>query len=780
MRPLYPVLAYLHRSPYTTAVLSVGGALVLMLTLNPLARMTQTPFLLFFGAVVVSAWQAGIRAGVIATLLAALISNFFFLEPRFSLVLDLTNTVRLVIFVLECLLISVLCGSLRATNQRLDRNLLQLQVHETSLRSANQRVIDVLESITSGFYILDRQRRFVYVNSHAEEIMRKTREEMLGQSVWVLFPGALGTSFEHNFHQAADEQVPLVFETHGVANPSRWFEVHVNPLHDGLAVYFQDITNRRAAEETLRKSTAILNAINASTPTLIYVKDRQGRIMMANSALLNRLDKSEAEVIGKTNAEILLNSQAADQITANDQTVIETGQVLTFEEVLDFPSGSRAYLSSKSPYRDEQGHIIGLIGVSTDISDRKQVENALRQSEERLRLALDAGHMGAWEWNLETNVQRWDVNQYKLLGMDKDKTELKADTFFRFIHPDDLPPAQALTEQVLAQGGSFSTEFRIIRPDGSISWLSSQGMVVHGSNHQPIRLIGVNFDITARKQAEAEREQLLLREQAARQEAEAANRIKDEFLAVLSHELRSPLNPILGWAKLLRLGRLDAAKTHHALETIERNAQLQTQLIEDLLDVSRILQGKLSLTMAPVDLAAVIEAALETVRLAAEAKAIEVKREETAEKSLMVLGDPARLQQVVWNLLSNAVKFTPAGGQVEVRLARAESQGQGAELSGSMPPAPPSPQPSHPQFAEITIIDTGKGIHPDFLPYVFEYFRQADSTTTRKFGGLGLGLAIVRHLVELHGGRVEAHSGGPGAGAEFVVTLPLTGAAADG
>ncbi|MBD0269746.1 MAG: PAS domain-containing protein, partial [Cyanobacteria bacterium Co-bin8] len=632
MRRPSAVLTYLHQSPYTTAVLSVGLALVLMLGLNPVAGMTQTPFLLFFGAVVLSAWQGGIRSGLVATGLAALISNYFFLEPRYSLIVDQSNTVRLAVFVLEGILISVLCGSLRATNQQLDRNLLLIQANEASLQSANQRVIDVLESITSGFYILDRQWRFVYVNSQTEQIMRRTRDEMLGQSVWDLFPSALGTPFEQNFSQAVNEQVPVVFECLGVANPSQWFEVHVNPLHDGLAVYFQDVTNRREAGETLRKSTAILNAINTSTPTLIYVKDLQGRMMMANSALLHRLGKTETEVIGKTNAEILLNEQAVGEMAANDQRVIDSGQVLTCEEVLDFPSGRRAYLSTKSPYRDEQGHIIGLITVSTDISDRKQVEDALRQSEERLRLALDAGRMGAWEWNLETNVQRWDVNQYKLFGLDKDKTELKADTFFQFIHPDDLPPAQALTEEVLAQGGNFSTEFRIIRPDGSISWLSSQGMVVQGSNQQPIRLIGVNFDITDRKQDEAEREQLLLREQAARQEAEAANRIKDEFLAVLSHELRSPLNPILGWARLLRIGRINDAKTSHALEIIERNAQLQTQLIEDLLDVSRILQVKLSLTMAPVDLAAVIEAALETVRLAAEAKSIEVRWEAGGER----------------------------------------------------------------------------------------------------------------------------------------------------
>ena len=245
-------------------------------------------------------------------------------------------------------------------------------------------------------------------------------------------------------------------------------------------------------------------------------------------------------------------------------------------------------------------------------------------------------------------------------------------------------------------------------------------------------------------------------EQTARSEAEAANRIKDEFLAVLSHELRSPLNPILGWSQLLQRRSPDAAVLQRGLETIERNAKLQTQLIADLLDVSRILQGKLSLEMAAVNLHTTVEAALETVRLAAEAKAI-VLHTELADTVPPVLGDAGRLQQVVWNLLSNAVKFTPAGGRVEIALA---------VLAGSGPAAPGP-------MAQITVTDSGQGIEPEFLPYIFERFRQADSKTTRQFGGLGLGLAIARQLVELHGGTIAVRSPGPGQGATFMVELPL-------
>jgi signal transduction histidine kinase len=252
----------------------------------------------------------------------------------------------------------------------------------------------------------------------------------------------------------------------------------------------------------------------------------------------------------------------------------------------------------------------------------------------------------------------------------------------------------------------------------------------------------------ALKQAQAEREQLLQREQAARALAEEANRSKDDFLAILSHELRTPLCPILGWVKLLRTGTLNADQTAKALATIEHNTHLQSELIEDLLDISRIAQGRLPLNIGIVNLLATIEAAVEMVKMAATSKSIQMNVHLAPEVSL-VLGDVTRLQQVVWNLLSNAIKFTPSGGQVNLKLEQVDSH------------------------AQITVSDTGIGIAPDFLPYVFDSFRQADSSTTRRFGGLGIGLAIVRYLVELHDGTIAVTSPGKDLGATFTVKLPL-------
>ncbi len=262
------------------------------------------------------------------------------------------------------------------------------------------------------------------------------------------------------------------------------------------------------------------------------------------------------------------------------------------------------------------------------------------------------------------------------------------------------------------------------------------------------RKVAVLFrEISDRKTLETQQERLLKQEQKAREAAERANRIKDDFLAILSHELRSPLNPILGWSRLLQTHSLNAEKTALALATIERNAKLQTQLVDDLLDVAKILRGKLTLNRAPVNLSEMIESAIETVRAFAQMHAVSLYMD--IQSMGPVCGDEARLQQVIWNLLSNAIKFTPRGGRVDIYLEQVD------------------------HHAQIRIQDTGKGINPTFLPHIFDSFRQEDASITRQHGGLGLGLAIVRHLVETQGGTIAAESAGEGQGATFTVTFPL-------
>ncbi|WP_017315759.1 hybrid sensor histidine kinase/response regulator [Mastigocladopsis repens] len=359
-------------------------------------------------------------------------------------------------------------------------------------------------------------------------------------------------------------------------------------------------------------------------------------------------------------------------------------------------------------------------------------------------------------------------------------------------YPEKLHEAwEARLRQVFATGSGCWMEFNFPSQKGHIYY---QVRIVpeYTQNGNVQSLLSIARDVTEYKLAERalQAREAELRQQ--KEELERANRIKDEFLAVLSHELRSPLNAILGWSKILRTRTLDATSLSRALETIERNAKLQTQLIEDLLDVSRIISGKLTLRPHPTNLIPAIEAAIDTMRLAAQAKSINLQftildsglatadkmasgqgeiscpPQSTIQKpKFLVLGDPSRLQQIVWNLLSNAIKFTPQGGRVEVDLKRVGGDQEDETRSS------PFPTPHSPEYVRITVRDTGMGINSNFLPYVFDSFRQADGSTTRKHGGLGLGLAIVRHLVELHGGTVTAESAGEGQGATFTVHLPI-------
>ena len=300
----------------------------------------------------------------------------------------------------------------------------------------------------------------------------------------------------------------------------------------------------------------------------------------------------------------------------------------------------------------------------------------------------------------------------------------------------------------LLRHGDYSGESVCRTKNGEELTIELSVFTMRSGLGEPQCYVSIKRDITTRKKTEEKLAQLLLRERAARADAEKANRLKDEFLATLSHELRTPLNAVIGWSRILKSGRLDNESSGHAIEVIERNAWAQKQIIEDILDVSRVITGKLQLHLGPVDLISVVEAALDAVKPALEVKDIRIDRQ--FQGGLKVIaGDVDRLQQVVWNLLSNASKFTPVGGTVGVRISQDET------------------------YAQIQVRDTGPGIAPEFLPHVFERFRQADGSTTRTHGGLGLGLAIVRHLVELHGGIIAAENENGGSGAVFTVRLPL-------
>ncbi|MBF2027314.1 MAG: PAS domain S-box protein [Oscillatoriales cyanobacterium C42_A2020_001] len=413
----------------------------------------------------------------------------------------------------------------------------------------------------------------------------------------------------------------------------------------------------------------------------------------------------------------------------------------------------------------------------TDITDRKQAEEALKDALQKLTFHVENSPLGVIEWNSEFRIARWSDEAERIFGWSAEDVIGKRFDEWQFIFGDDVSQVEAIVSQLSA--GTVrrtASSNRNYTKDGGIVYCTWYNSTLLDESGKLVSVLSLAQDITQQMQLEEEHDRLLKQEQSARQQAEQANRIKDEFLAVLSHELRTPLNPILGWAKLLQTGKTSPEKLQAGLSTIERNAKLQAQLIDDLLDISRIIRGKLTLNLTPLSLSGSITAAIETVRLSAEAKAIQIETLLEPDVGTM-LGDSGRLQQVVWNLLSNAIKFTPEGGRVQVRLERVESKQVGEQMSEPTDETLPT-YPLASSYAQITVTDNGKGISPEFLPHVFELFRQQDSSTTRQFGGLGLGLAIVRQVVEAHGGSVAVDSRGLGQGATFTVRLPLVVASA--
>lgn len=499
---------------------------------------------------------------------------------------------------------------------------------------------------------------------------------------------------------------------------------------------------RQAEESALslaREWQSTFDAMNDG----VCLLNREGRVMRCNSAMTELLKKPFSELVGCLYQELMpmtLGSVEANPLRHVQQTRQRESQEVHFD--------SQWFSITVDPVFNEGGAFIGAVYILANMTDRRQAEEALRVSEERFRLLLEnVKDYAILFLDTQGRVSRWSLGAERMLGYQE--SEILGQPGSIIFTPEDLQ--QGVDKQELETAvtdGRAEDERWHIRKDGSRFWASGISTPLRDETGQLRGFSKIMRDFTERKQAEDERNQLLAREQEARAAAEAANRLKDEFLATLSHELRSPLNAMLGWTRLLNSRKFDEATTARAMQTIERSAKSQAQLVEDLLDVSRIIQGKLRLNVRPVELVAVIEAALETVRPAAQAK--EILLQSVLDPAAgPVAGDFDRLQQIIWNLLSNAIKFTPKDGRVMVRLERVNSH------------------------VEVTVTDSGKGINPEFVPYVFERFRQADSSSTRVYSGLGLGLAIVRQLVELHGGTVRADSEGEGKGATFTVKLPL-------
>lgn len=479
----------------------------------------------------------------------------------------------------------------------------------------------------------------------------------------------------------------------------------------------------------------------------MFAFDREFRLVAWNLAMQRISGLASAEVLGKSALDVFPFLRETSQ-NRHLSSALE-GKDSVSENHPYGPSETGVFESHYSPLLDDKNNVIGGIAVITDVAARKQAEEATHAAYQQLAFHVESSPLAVVEWDSDFRVARWSASAERLFGWKADDVIGKHVNEWRFVFADDVDAVALVTnrqrEGVEVQGILRNRNYT---REGNVLFCEWYNSVLRDDRGKLVSVLSLVLDVTARQSAEDERAALLVRERDARRHAEEADRLKDEFLATLSHELRTPLTSILGWASMIRNGEVEGSNAARAIETIERNARSQARLIDDLLDVSRIITGNLRLDLHPLNLAPIVEAALDALRPTADVKGIQLHTR-FVPGDCLVKGDTNRLRQVIWNLLSNAIKFTPRGGSVNIEL-------HCVDLT-----------------ARLTVSDTGEGISSEFLPYVFDRFRQAEGSISRKQGGLGLGLAVVRHLVELHGGTISAESEGIGKGSVFTVDLPL-------
>ncbi|HEY9691950.1 MAG TPA: PAS domain-containing protein [Oculatellaceae cyanobacterium] len=507
-----------------------------------------------------------------------------------------------------------------------------------------------------------------------------------------------------------------------------------------------DITERKEIEKALFESERRFRFLAEQGPSYLWLTDAEGKLIYINNRWLQwvGVTMEEASAFGWQSR---IHPEDVAPLMAAWREAAQSGSELKKEHRVRGADGTARWVLTRAlPEFDEQGHLTRWFGLTLDIQEQKEAEEALQESETKFRQLANSIPQLAWMANPDGWIFWYNQQWYEYTGTTPEQMEGWG---WQSVHdPEILPKVIEQWTASISTGKPFEMEFPIKNAEAEFEWFLTRVNPFKDASGKILLWFGTNTNVTYQRRLVEQKQELLESERAARSELERASRLKDEFLLTLSHELRTPLNAILGWSQLLRTAKTDAARMAQGLDIIERNVRVQGQLIDDLLDMSRIISGKLRLNVQRVELATVIEAAFETVRWSADAKNIRLQKVLDHQAGI-VSGDPSRLQQIIWNLVSNAIKFTPKGGRVQVVLERINSH------------------------VEISVIDTGQGIKPEFLPYVFERFRQADASTTRQHGGLGLGLSIVKHLTEMHGGSITVKSAGEGKGTTFIVALPL-------
>ncbi len=628
---------------------------------------------------------------------------------------------------------------------------------EEKLRRGEQHLRNVIDSLFSFVGVMLPDGTLIEANKTALEAASLQPSEVLGKNItdtyWVNYSPEVQAQVREAVQQALKgERVRFDVAIRIGENQFIPIDFMLAPLFDETGKVTHvipsglDLTPRQEAENKLRESEYFNRSIFENSPDCVKILELDGSLhsMNTNGLCLMEIDDL-SQFIGKQ----WVNFWPEENQALAQQAVLEAaqGKTANFQGFCKTAKGTEKWWDiSIAPILNAEGKAIRLISTSRDITDRKQQENTLRLSEIRFRTLTETIPQLVWTCRPDGQCSYLSNSWMKYTG-----TTIEQNTgygWLQAVHPDDMAQTQEVWSQAVATADTYQTEFRLRRADGVYHWHLARALRVRDEVGNTVKWVGTCTDIEDHKRAEVERSQSLEREQLLRSKAEESNRLKDEFVATVSHELRTPLNSILGWSRMMRAEKLDQITTRKAIEAIERSAENQAHLIDDLLDMSRIITGKLRLDINTIDPATIIQEALITVTPTANAKEITIQTDFDPDTNA-VAGDANRLQQVVWNLLSNAIKFTPKGGWIKVGLTRDESQ------------------------MSLVVSDNGQGIAPEFLPHVFDRFRQADASSIRKHGGLGLGLSIVRHLVELHGGVISAESKGLGQGSTFTVRLPI-------
>jgi two-component system CheB/CheR fusion protein len=633
---------------------------------------------------------------------------------------------------------------------------------ETALRASEERYRSLFESIDEGFAVSEMltneqgQTDFRFLECNPAFAKQSGLSNVVGRTLRDVI-SKIEPNVVDRFQHVVETGESLRFIARVVAL-DRWLEIYAWRIGDTetpkLAVSFTNVTERRQAVEGLRASEEKLRTLIQNVRDYaIFMIDHRGIITEWTEGAERVKGYTAAEAVGQ-HVSIFYTPEAISQgaVAREIQEAAEKGRAE--REDWRVRKGGQRFWGNEiaTAIRDEAGQLIGFTKISRDLSEQKAARDALAASEQRYRLMVnEVKDYAIFMISPDGRIVTWNTGAERILNYTEEEAigQLNEIVFT----PEDRATGEHLKELNGARrDGRAEDERWHLRKDGSRFWGSGIMTSLWNADGTLAGYVKLMRDMTERKFLEDEKAAVLVAEQRARQEAEAVNRIKDEFLASLSHELRTPISAVLGWIRLLRMDKLSQEQRQQGLEVIERNSELQAKMIEDLLDSSRVIWGKLRLNVDSIDLVKAIDAAVQAARLAADAKQITMAMQADP-PAIFVRGDQQRLHQVVGNLLGNAIKFTPAGGTIAVRVNLADDR------------------------ARIEVSDTGMGIAPEFLPYAFDRFRQADGSTSRQHGGLGLGLAIVREIVQLHGGIITAASAGLGQGTTFTIELPTQGAA---